>query len=71
MGRLRLLIARFRRSKPVDWTERAHSHEARFDSTDALTAGRAGDTGGEAAQASGGMPPPSWVKSYDDGRPRK
>ena len=68
MGRLRRLAGRWRRLIPLDRSEFTHGWEKPLDTPDGLTAAGAGDVqrGGE----TGGMPPASWVKSYDEGRPR-
>ena len=68
MARVRTLVARFRRILPFRRRAQPHEPGRAFDNWDAVTSARAGDTGDG---QSGGMPPPSWVKDYDEGRPRK
>jgi len=71
MGRLRQLIARFRGLRPLDRSEYSHGRKRPLDSTDAMASANMGDIGKRGDDASGGgMPPPSWVKDYDEGRPR-
>ena len=69
MGRVRTLVERFRRLRPLDRSEHAHGQGKPLDNTDGLTAAGAGDI--QRDGEFGGMPPASWVKSYDEGRPRK
>jgi len=68
MTHVRTLVARFRQSLPFRQREEPRGTDRAFDNRDAVTSARAGDTGDG---QSGGMPPPSWVKDYDEGRPRK
>jgi len=59
---------------PLDRSEFARGEERPVDDLDALTSANAGAPIGRddgEIGSMGGMPPASWVKSYDDGRPRK
>jgi len=69
MGRLRTLSGRLRRLMPLDRSDFTHGREKPLDNPDGLTAAGAGDIQRDGEV--GGMPPASWVKSYDEGRPRK
>jgi hypothetical protein len=68
MGNLRALVARLREVRSLDRSEHSHGGKRPLDNPDALTAAGAGDI--QRDGEFGGMPPASWVKDYDDGRPR-
>lgn len=66
--RLRRALARWLRFHPLDPSGPSHGAQRPPDGTDALTAAQSGDF--DPAGHLGGLPPPSWVKDYDEGRPR-
>ena len=70
MGRLRTLVARLGQLMPLDRSEHAAGTTRPLDNPDGLTGAAAGDIQRDGT-GTGGMPPSGWVKSYDEGRPRK
>ena len=74
MGRLHGLMRRWRGIAPLDRSEFTPVTERPLDNLDGLTSANAGAPGGRddgEIGSTGGLPPASWVKSYDEGRPRK
>ena len=72
MGRLLRALRRWRGIMPLDQGESARGAKRRLDNLDGLTGANAGDIGRSDGEiGGGGMPPHTWVKSYDEARPRK
>ena len=68
MGRIRRYLAERLRLRRRDPERSSGERREHVDSVDGIASAGFGDYD---TFGSGGAPPPGWVKSYDEGRPRK